>query len=147
MNGPGFSITLCNLTNAARESKTSVSELMELLGAETKAPSWPNVLSNTSTKAGRKEAPIVDIEKKSDISANEDIKGKISALGDHYVLTLVPVDPKLLDATIRLGCERAIAAEPNLTKWDMVMGDGDCGEAVKGVSEGLSSPLPMQNEG
>jgi hypothetical protein len=52
------------------------------------------------------------------------------------VLKLASVDPKLLDATIRLACERAIAAEPNLTKWDMVMGDGDCGEAVKGVSEG-----------
>jgi len=42
----------------------------------------------------------------------------------------------LLDAAIRLACKSAIAAEPNLTKWDMVMGDGDCGEAVKGVSEG-----------
>jgi hypothetical protein len=52
------------------------------------------------------------------------------------MLNLVLVDPKLLDATIRLACERAIAAEPDLTKWDMVMGDGDCGEAVKGVSEG-----------
>jgi dihydroxyacetone kinase len=52
------------------------------------------------------------------------------------VLNSVVVDPKLLDATIRLACERAIAAEPDLTKWDMVMGDGDCGEAVKGVSEG-----------
>lgn len=52
---------------------------------------------------------------------------------------LIPntADPKLLDAAIRLGCERAIAAEPNLTKWDMVLGDGDCGEGVKGVSEGI----------
>ena len=47
------------------------------------------------------------------------------------------VDPRLLDATIRLACERGIEAEPNLTKWDMVMGDGDCGEGVKGVSEGM----------
>jgi hypothetical protein len=52
---------------------------------------------------------------------------------------LVLVDPKLLDATIRLACERAIAAEPSLTKWDMVMGDGDCGEAVKGMSQGIES--------
>lgn len=51
------------------------------------------------------------------------------------------MDPKLLDSTIRLACERAIAAEPNLTKWDMVMGDGDCGEAVKGVSEGEQSEI------
>jgi len=76
LNGPGFSITLCNLTTAAKESNTSVSELMDLLGAETKAPAWPNVLSNTSTKAVRKEIPIVDIEKETEISPNEEIKGE-----------------------------------------------------------------------
>jgi dihydroxyacetone kinase len=78
LNGPGFSITLCNLTTAAEESKTSVSELMELLGEQTKAPAWPNVLSNTSTKVARKEIPTVDIEKQTEISAEEDIKGTIS---------------------------------------------------------------------
>ena len=46
------------------------------------------------------------------------------------------VDPDYLDGIIRSGCKAAIAAEPNLTKWDMVMGDGDCGEAVHGVSQG-----------
>jgi dihydroxyacetone kinase len=48
---------------------------MDLLAAETKAPSWPNVLSNTSTKETRREIPIVDIEKTAEISPNEDIKG------------------------------------------------------------------------
>jgi len=48
---------------------------MELLGAETKAPSWPNVLSNTSTKAARKETPVVDIETQTELSPSEDIKG------------------------------------------------------------------------
>ena len=46
------------------------------------------------------------------------------------------VDSSFLDRVIRQGCEDAITAEPNLTKWDMVMGDGDCGEAVHGVSKG-----------
>lgn len=82
LNGPGFSITLCNLTIAAKESKTSVSELMELLGAETKAPAWPNVLSNTSTKVTRKEAPTVDIEKQTEISAKEELKGMDSFARD-----------------------------------------------------------------
>ena len=48
---------------------------MELLAAETKAPSWPNVLSNTSTKEARRETPAIDIEKTTDISPDEDIKG------------------------------------------------------------------------
>lgn len=52
-----------------------------------------------------------------------------------------PVHPKLLDAVLRRGCETAIAAEPRLTEWDMVMGDGDCGEAVKGVSEAIVALL------
>lgn len=53
------------------------------------------------------------------------------------MLILRIVNPELLSKVIRSGCEAAIASEPNLTKWDMVLGDGDCGEAVKGVSQGM----------
>lgn len=35
-------------------------------------------------------------------------------------LTNCVVDPKLLDTVIRSACEAAIAAEPNLTKWDTI---------------------------
>ncbi len=75
LNGPGFSITLCNLTTAAKESNTSINELLDLLGAETKAPAWPNVLANTSTKVEKKENLEVDIEKQAPVSPDEDIKG------------------------------------------------------------------------
>ncbi|KAH7390217.1 Dak1 domain-containing protein [Cadophora sp. MPI-SDFR-AT-0126] len=128
LNGPGFSVTLCNLTIAAKESKTSVDELVGLLGAETKAPAWPNVLANTSTKEAKKESPEVDIEKKAPVSADEDIK----------------VDPKVLDSAVRTACQRAIDAEPNLTKWDMIMGDGDCGEAVRDVSKAILQILDSE---
>lgn len=128
LNGPGFSITLCNLTTAGTESKTTVDELMELLGAETKAPGWPNVLANSSTKEKRKEAPGIDISKQTKIGEDEDIK----------------IDPVILESSIRLACKRAVQAEPDLTKWDMEMGDGDCGEGVKGVSEAI---LKLLDEG
>lgn len=49
---------------------------MALLGAETKAPAWPNVLSNTSTKVARKEIPTVDIEKQTEVAAKEEIEGE-----------------------------------------------------------------------
>lgn len=75
LNGPGFSITLCNLTVAAQESKTTTAELLNLLGAGTKAPSWPNVLSNTSTKVLSKKFPTPDIESQTEVTSNEDIKG------------------------------------------------------------------------
>lgn len=47
----------------------------------------------------------------------------------------------MLEASIRRACEKAIAAEPKLTEWDMMMGDGDCGEAVKGLCESVLRKL------
>ena len=52
-----------------------MSELLDLLGAETKAPAWPNVAANTATKNARKGASAIDIEKKTEITPDQDIKG------------------------------------------------------------------------
>ena len=41
------------------------------------------------------------------------------------------MDPVRLERSLRAGCKRVIDAEPDLTKWDTVMGDGDCGETMK----------------
>jgi triose/dihydroxyacetone kinase / FAD-AMP lyase (cyclizing) len=46
------------------------------------------------------------------------------------------VDPKTLELAIRTACNAVIAAEPNLTKWDTIMGDGDCGETFKTGARG-----------
>ncbi|TVY12676.1 Dihydroxyacetone kinase, partial [Lachnellula arida] len=119
LNGPGFCVTLCNISTAAAACKLSSSELLDLLSDPTSAPAWPNVLSNTSTKVTRKA-----------IHQNKNVSTRPKIPSSEDIL----VDPSLLDRIIRQGCEKAIAAEPNLTKWDMVMGDGDCGEAVFGVS-------------
>jgi dihydroxyacetone kinase len=48
---------------------------MDLLGAETKAPAWPNVLANTSTKSAERNSPEADIEKQTPVSPDEDIRG------------------------------------------------------------------------
>jgi len=66
------------MTSAAQSSNTSTNELLDLLGAETKAPGWPNVLSNTSTKLPRPKAPVVDIETNNEVPASEDLKGILS---------------------------------------------------------------------
>ncbi|KAH7176663.1 Dak1 domain-containing protein [Dactylonectria macrodidyma] len=99
LNGPGFSISLSNVTQAARQANIEVPKLVELINAPTAAPAWPNSSSSP-----------IDVSK---------------------------LDSVLLTAILRRGCEAAIAAEPKLTEWDMIMGDGDCGEAVKGVSEAI----------
>ncbi|KAK8001293.1 hypothetical protein PG991_013515 [Apiospora marii] len=125
LNGPGFSISLCNLTNAANAVSAPVKELLELFDMKTDAVHWPNVSSPEAYEA-QDDATTSHIEHRSpELTYENDIK----------------LAHSLLDSVIRTACLAAIAAEPNLTKWDMIMGDGDCGEAVQGVSEDIIAIL------
>ncbi|GAM83038.1 hypothetical protein ANO11243_010240 [Dothideomycetidae sp. 11243] len=118
LNAPGFSISLCNLKGASREASVPVQELLDLLDRPTTAVAWPNI---TGPRRHTETIPAPANTKPSDTFQNEAVK----------------VNPELLDAAIREGCKAAVAAEPDLTRWDMVLGDGDCGDAVKGVSEAI----------
>lgn len=64
---------------------------------------------------------------------------------------LAPVDPTHLTNALRTACNAAITAEPEITKWDIQMGDGDCGEAVVGICTSilrkLDAGLCEQNQG
>ncbi|CAG9947367.1 unnamed protein product, partial [Clonostachys rosea f. rosea IK726] len=81
LNASGFSISLYNITVAARNSESGANLVLELLDSHTTA------------------------------------------------------------MMLRSACARVIAAEPKLTEWDLVMGDEDYGEAVKGLAElVLTSP-------
>lgn len=76
LNGPGFCVTLCNISTAAAACKLSSYELLELLSDPTAAPAWPNVLSNTSTRVTRKALPQSNnISTRPKISSSEDILG------------------------------------------------------------------------
>ncbi|KAI3112433.1 hypothetical protein CBS147333_3863 [Penicillium roqueforti] len=120
LNAPGFSISLCNLTAAARQSNQSVATLIRHFDCPTTAVSWPNT-SRPSPSQQKTTFDDLDAEVNSQITASPRIK----------------FDPLLLEKALRTSCERAIAAEPRLTQWDMVMGDGDCGEAVQGLAESV----------
>ncbi|KAF6822522.1 dihydroxyacetone kinase [Colletotrichum plurivorum] len=121
LNAPGFSISLVNVSSAARQSKTTAGELLNLLDRPTTAVSWPNIIRADAQTSGDVVDPTADTNASANAKSDVQIK----------------VDPTLLESSVRSGCEKAIAAEPQLTKWDMVMGDGDCGEAVKGLCESL----------
>ncbi|KAJ5722244.1 hypothetical protein N7488_000279 [Penicillium malachiteum] len=96
LNASGFSISLCNLTAAAKQVKEPVATLIRQFDSSTTA---------------------------------ETAQSKIS------------FDPLRLKSGITVACERVIFAEPKLTEWDMVMGDGDCGEAVKGLAESIQKRI------
>ncbi|KAK9446375.1 Dak1 domain-containing protein [Limtongia smithiae] len=121
LNGPGFSVTLTNVTKTAVDSGIEVSDLLGYLDAPTTAPAFPRRYQSTSAE---------DCYTKRAKSQN----------GTHARPDFT-APAQLLERMIRTACTRAIEAEPLLTKWDMVMGDGDCGDGVKLVSQAILSLL------
>ncbi|KAK6337642.1 hypothetical protein TWF730_003037 [Orbilia blumenaviensis] len=132
LNGPGFSISLLNISGAAREHGAPTDEILRLLDFPTDAPAWPRV--NYNAVEG------INIEPKGVNGRHTNGVSKAQTPGDRQL------DRSLLYGSIKRACERAIASEPDLTKWDMEMGDGDCGESVKAVCQSILQSLPEAPE-
>lgn len=118
LNAPGWSISLLNISGISHETKVPTQVLLRLLDHDTAAPSWP--------KNGF--AHVKEVPKQTDATRN----------GTTSVVTKGPkVDSIDLESRLRSACNAAISAEPDITKWDIQMGDGDCGEAVVGMCSGI----------
>ncbi|KAH7049321.1 dihydroxyacetone kinase-like protein [Macrophomina phaseolina] len=127
LNGPGFSLTLGNLSNVATSVNRAVSELLRLLDAPTSAPAWPRSgygqpVNISEEAANRRAKARAEAEK-----VGQDLKG--------------PEAPPSLLLALSTACNAAMAEEPNITKYDIQMGDGDCGEAVAGVCKALLASM------
>lgn len=79
LNGPGFSISLCNVTNAAKTSSTTVPELLELLDMKTSAVHWPNISTPVKDDPTTNGSTDVKTEAgETNFSAEADIKSRQS---------------------------------------------------------------------
>jgi dihydroxyacetone kinase len=124
LNAPGFSISLLNLSGVAKETKIEASTLYTLLDRDTNAPAWPR----NSYDQARPDDPTQT--------------GAGASASAHTVTSFGPkLDEGVIESALRSACEAAVAAEPDITRWDIVMGDGDCGEAVEGMCKGVLAQL------
>ncbi|KAL2844143.1 Dak1 domain-containing protein [Aspergillus pseudoustus] len=140
LNGPGFSLSLCNLSAISKATRRPLDTIKDLLDAPTAAVAWPR--SSYSTRAQPKAA---DVQREQESSGNG-----IVFIQD---ITNSPPAPSSLLPALKAACNAAIAAEPDITRFDMMMGDGDCGEAVKEACQALltrfesapftQDPLPL----
>ncbi|KAK4987148.1 hypothetical protein LTR50_004845 [Elasticomyces elasticus] len=125
LNAPGWSISLFSLSGVAKDVNSSTSEIIEMLDMDTTAPAWPRTGYAQAENVKRSTA-----EKQGD--------GTATASAKHYGPS---VDATILERALRKACTSAVDAEPDITKWDIQMGDGDCGEAVVGICHGIVSKL------
>ncbi|CAG7988267.1 unnamed protein product [Penicillium nalgiovense] len=131
LNGLGFSISLMKLVDPGVGVKTT---MLELLDAPAEAVGWSAPI-NTSTWEKNLNADPVDL-KNSNLA--EDIHSNLQ------------LDPTILKKVLGAGLQRVINAEPEVTRYDTIVGDGDCGIGLKRGAEAIQNLLnanpPLTND-
>ncbi|KAI5860879.1 glycerone kinase [Durotheca rogersii] len=115
LNAPAFSVSVVNVTAAARNCSYSVEEIKAFFDVRTNTH-WESMTGSQSVRRARQQQFVQPPHvPRKPVEDAKDVK----------------IDPATLDRMLRSACDALIAAEPDLTKWDTVMGDGDCGETLK----------------
>ncbi|KAH8659782.1 Dak1 domain-containing protein [Xylariales sp. PMI_506] len=131
LNAPAFSVSVINITAAAASCSYSVDDIKSFFDAKT-TTHWESMAgrqhqSPTKCRKNRKQQLLqTEAEPRDPIDKTKDLKLE---------------SPRLLEEMLQKACDAVIAAEPDLTRWDTVMGDGDCGETLKTGASALLAAL------
>ncbi|KAK5996880.1 Dihydroxyacetone kinase [Cladobotryum mycophilum] len=125
LNAPAFSVSVINVTAAAKNCRYSVDEIKAFFDVKTNTY-WES-MAGSQTRRRTRQQQLVQPPKEEVKTVDEkrDLK----------------IDPATLETMLRAACEDLVKAEPDLTKWDTVMGDGDCGETLKTGATSLLAAL------
>jgi dihydroxyacetone kinase len=120
----GASITILNVENQP--------ELLELLDAQTEAVAWTttDVWKTGTTRPSANEVPEVLVE--NDASLLQ--KPPLSVEGF----------PTIAGALLKKAAAKIVESEPLLTKYDTIVGDGDCGITMKRGATEIQERLEKQ---
>ncbi|KAK3688325.1 dihydroxyacetone kinase [Podospora appendiculata] len=113
LNAPAFSVSVVNLTASAANSSYSAEQIKSFLDTRTDTV-WEGFAGAQSYSRRRTRAEQV-------VQPAPEVKKTVDDTRD------LKVEPALLEKMLRNACAAVITAEPDLTRWDTIMGDGDCG--------------------
>lgn len=115
LNGEGFSITLLNASNIEDEN------VIDLLDAPTDAVGWnSNFSAWTSTE---------DIFVDENVTLEEEVSSDFK------------VDSKKYVEILKTGLQAVLDKEPEITRYDTIAGDGDCGETLSNGANAIISGI------
>ncbi|KAH0367286.1 dihydroxyacetone kinase, partial [Aureobasidium melanogenum] len=111
LNGIGFSISLLKLQDTGLDKS-----MLELLDAPSEVTGWATPINtatweNKSSAADRRKTAMAD--------------------GQQETSSNLTIDTAEAKKVLKSGLERVIAAEPDVTHYDTIVGDGDCGIGLK----------------
>ncbi|KAF4984333.1 hypothetical protein FZEAL_444 [Fusarium zealandicum] len=116
LNGLGFSITLLNVVSPEFDAPS----MIELLDAPSEVVGWSAPIQ-TSTWEAENSATRTDSAGATQDFQPSDLK----------------MDAKAAQSALKNGLEKVIEAEPDVTRYDTVVGDGDCGIGLKRGAEAI----------
>ncbi|KAF6007244.1 hypothetical protein HII13_004555 [Brettanomyces bruxellensis] len=117
LDGPGFSITILNITKAGGK------EIKECLDYPTDVPAWNCHVSSATWENALGDQAVVE-------EPEEIAHPKLPTSN-------VKFDSKLFREMLTEGSKRALEKEPKITLYDTVAGDGDCGETLSRGANGI----------
>ncbi|TGO21721.1 hypothetical protein BPAE_0204g00170 [Botrytis paeoniae] len=123
LNGLGFSISLLNVVN----TNIGGPSMLQLLDASTEATGWAAPIRKETWEAKSTET------RTGSAGAEEEVKP-----------SGLKLDPEATKTALTAGLERIIAAEPDVTRFDTVVGDGDCGIGLKRGAESVLSTISKE---
>jgi len=136
LNGLGFSISMLKLADTGLGSGLS---MIDLLDAPAEATGWsPSITAGTWGKSWDSDDDLEAAA--SEESASSNLKcwfchlhacQSRGANGSNS-------GPILAQKALSTALHRGVAAEPDITRYDTVVGDGDCGISLKRGAEGKS---------
>ncbi|WVF68211.1 dihydroxyacetone kinase [Kwoniella sp. CBS 6097] len=131
MNMPGISLSLLNLNNVSADCPfVTTDRLLELLDAPHNSVAWPATNQiyplPEGLKGRKREEQFTEVEEE-----REEIE-----TGGAQLLA----DAEKIRNAMKIAANDVLALEPQLTRWDTIVGDGDCGETCAlGAKAVLSS--------
>ncbi|KAK8143213.1 hypothetical protein G3M48_007570 [Beauveria asiatica] len=129
LNGMGFSVSLLNVVNTSVEG--AAPNMVELLDAPSEVTGWSAPIQKTTWEAATGRGGQEETEREE--AAAETVQDiKLSGLKH---------DPSVAKEALTAALKSVIAAEPDVTRYDTVVGDGDCGIGLKRGAEAILKHL------
>ncbi|KZT18852.1 DAK1/DegV-like protein [Neolentinus lepideus HHB14362 ss-1] len=139
LNAPGFSISLLNLSGVYRDLSGSSEptaprpevDILQLLDDPTTATAWASVTQGWTNAVRDRKAEELETNLLVDSLGYLLSAGPIETLeekGGAEWYRRADVSPNRVRRAIERACARVLEGEADMTRFDTVVGDGDCGE-------------------
>ena len=153
LNAPGFSISLLNITRIHEHLPNTNTDIQQLLDDPTSATSWLGVRTHwPSSPLGRTALEAESTRFLQSLCVQDTSSPTLNTPSNSQDATealsfwrKADISPAAVTNAIVKACEKVLSVENELTRFDTIVGDGDCGDTfASGARGGYKLPVCVQ---